>query len=397
MAYLPLEGTRILAFTQLGAGPYAMTILADLGAEVVKVEDPRLGGDEARRVPPQAEGGDSVYFQALNRGARSLTLDLRHPLGRELLHRLVRVSDAVYANLRGDLPSRLGLDYAALAPHNPRIVCCCLSGFGKTGPRCTQPGYDFLVQALTGFMSLTGDPDQSPQRCGVSVVDFAGGLMSAVGLLAGILRARATGTGGDVDVSLFDTAISMLNYMAAWWWNLGHAPQRLADGAHQSLVPSQTFATRDGFVVIMCMKEKFWQRLCDRIGHPEWKQDPRFHTFADRFRNRDVLVPLLREVFAQRTTAEWIQLLEGEVPCAPVRSVPEALEDPQVAARELRISVRHPRYGELWEVGCPIHFAGCAPRYRAASALGADTPEVLADWLGMQAEEIQRYRAAWQV
>jgi len=371
-----------------------MTLLADLGAEVVKLEDPRTGGDEARRVPPAAEDGDSVYFQALNRNARSLALDLRDPLGRELFCRLVRVSDAVYANLRGDLPGRLGLDYASLSPYNPRIVCCCLSGFGKTGPRAAQPGYDFLVQALAGFMSLTGNPDHTPQRCGVSVVDFAGGLMSAVGLLAGILRARATGQGGDVDVSLFDTAISMLNYMAAWHWNLGWTPSRLPDGAHQSLVPSQTFATKDGFVVIMCMKEKFWRRLCDRIGHSEWAEDPRFATFADRLAHRELLVGRLREVFAQRSTAEWVALLEGEVPCAPVQSLVEALSDPQVQARGLRVPVEHPRYGTVWEVGCPIRYADCIPRYRAASPLGADSERVLADWLGMSAEEIAHYRSA---
>ena len=394
MQRMPLEGTRILAFSQLGAGPYAMMLLADLGAEVVKVEDPSTGGDEARRVPPAAADGDSLYFQALNRNARSLTLNLRHPEGRALFHRLVRCSDAVYANLRGDLPARLGLDYASLRPLNPRLVCCSLSGFGCAGPRAAQPGYDFLIQALAGFMSLTGDPAGTPQRCGVSVVDFAGGLMSAVGLLAALLRARETGVGGDVDVSLLDTAVSMLNYMAAWWWNLGIAPSRFPDGAHQSLVPSQTFATADGFLVVMCMKEKFWQRLCERIGHPEWVTDLRFRSFADRYQNRDILLPLLAGVFRQRNTDEWLRILGSEVPCAPVRSVPEALDEPQLRARNLIVEVEHPRWGRIREVGCPIVLGGAQPHYRAASALGEDTEDILSRWLGLGMPEIDELRKA---
>lgn len=392
MQRLPLAGTRILAFSQLGAGPYAMMLLADLGAEVVKVEDPSTGGDEARRVPPAAADGDSIYFQALNRNARSLTLNLRHPEGRAVFHRLVCSSDAVYANLRGDLPCQLGLDYRSLGHLNPRLVCCSLSGFGRTGPRAAQPGYDFLIQALAGFMSLTGDPSGAPQRCGVSIVDFAGGLMSAVGLLAALLRARQTGVGGDVDVSLFDTAASMLNYMAAWWWNLGTTPTRFPNGAHQSLVPSQTFATRDGFLVVMCMKEKFWQRLCEQIGHPEWATDPRFRSFADRYENRDILLPLLAEVFRERNTAEWVQILGNKVPCAPVHSVPQALDDLQLRARNLIVEVEHPRWGGIKEVGCPIVLGDAQPRYRAASALGEDTEAVLSQWLGLEASEIEQLR-----
>lgn len=392
MQRLPLAGTRILAFSQLGAGPYAMMLLADLGAEVVKVEDPSTGGDEARRVPPAAADGDSIYFQALNRNARSLTLNLRHPEGRAVFHRLVCSSDAVYANLRGDLPCQLGLDYRSLGHLNPRLVCCSLSGFGRTGPRAAQPGYDFLIQALAGFMSLTGDPSGAPQRCGVSIVDFAGGLMSAVGLLAALLRARQTGVGGDVDVSLFDTAASMLNYMAAWWWNLGTTSTRFPNGAHQSLVPSQTFATRDGFLVVMCMKEKFWQRLCEQIGHPEWATDPRFRSFADRYENRDILLPLLAEVFRERNTAEWVQILGNKVPCAPVHSVPQALDDLQLRARNLIVEVEHPRWGRIKEVGCPIVLGDAQPRYRAASALGEDTEAVLSQWLGLEASEIEQLR-----
>jgi len=389
MPDLPLAGVRILALTQLGAGPYAMTMLGDLGAEVIKVEDPTTGGDEARTVPPYAVDGDSPYYQSFNRNTQSLTLNLRLPQGMEIFRRLVRVADAVYSNPRGDLPAKLGFDYASLKDVNPRIVCCALSGFGTAGPRAADPGYDFLIQALAGFMSVTGDPDGAPTRCGVSIVDFSAGLLSAVGLLIGLLRARETGVGGDVDVSLLDTAISMLNYLAVWTLNHGLRLQRYPDGAHQTLVPSQTFPTKDGYLVIMCMKEKFWQRLAHRLHLPRLLDDPRFRTFADRLQHRDELIPMLKRVMLTKTTAEWLEILGGHVPCAPVHTVEEALQDEQVLAREMVIEVEHPQFGRLREVGCPIKIDGVQPRYTAGARLGADTDELLRQLLGMSAEEIQ--------
>ena len=391
MAALPLEGVRILALTQLGAGPYAMTLLGDLGAEIIKIEDPTIGGDEARTVPPYAEDGDSPYFQSLNRNAKSLTLNLRAARGVEVFHRLVRVSDAVYANARGDLPAKLGLDYASLKAVNPRIVCCSLSGFGKTGPRAADPGYDFLMQALAGFMSVSGDPGSPPTRCGVSVVDFSGGLASIVGLLIGLLRARATGIGCDVDVSLLDTAISMLNYLAVWSLK-GFRLDRQPDSAHQTLVPSQNFPTKDGNLVIMCMKEKFWQRLADRLGLAHLKDDPRFRTFQDRLTHRQDLIALLKDVLRTRTTSEWLALLRGHVPCAPGYDVEQALKDEQVLAREMVITVDHPRFGPLREVGCPVKIDDVRPRYGLASRLGADTEELLRGLLGLSHVEIERLR-----
>src|SRR5499426_3987586 len=308
---LPLSGLRILAPTQLGAGPFGLMFLADLGAEVVKIENPATRGDEARTVPPFADAAahDGLYFQALNRGAKSLTLDLARPEGRALLHRLVPRFDAVFNNLRGDLTVKLGLDYASLRAFNPRIVCCSLSGFGRTGPRATEPAYDYLLQASAGFMSITGEPDAPPTKCGISIVDFSGGMLSALALMIGLYRARETGVGCDLDVSLLDTALSMLNYLGAWSLNRDWQPQRHPSGAHQSLVPSQTFRTADGWLVLMVMKEKFWERLVERIGRPDLGADPRFGTFDHRLRHRDVLVPLLDAEFLRRSTAEWIELL----------------------------------------------------------------------------------------
>src|SRR5262249_8279017 len=369
---LPLAGVRVLAFSQLGAGPWAMMLLGDLGAEIIKVEDPTTRGDEARTVPPfnDAAAHDGLYYQSLNRGARSLTLNLRAAEGRALLHRLVPRVDAVYNNLRGDLPAKLGLDYAALGPVHRPIVCCSLSGFGGTGPRAGDPGYDYLLQAYAGFMSVTGEPEGPPTKSGVSVVDFSGGILSALALMIGLHQARTTGVGCDLDVSLLDTAGSMLNYLAIWTLNRDWRPARLPEGAHQSLVPSQSFETRDGWLVIMCMKQKFWERLAERMGLAQLLADPRFGTFADRLAHRATLVEVLKAGFRRRTTAEWVECLRGHVPVAPVYTVAEALADEQVLARDMVVEVMHPVFGRLREVGCPIRMKGVAPRYAAAASLG---------------------------
>ncbi len=389
---LPLAGTKILAFTQLGAGPYAMTLLGDLGAEIVKVEDPATGGDEARNVPPFAEAGDSLYFQALNRNARSLTLNLRIPQGRALLHRLAAHFDAVYANPRGDLPAKLGLDYASLKSANPRIVCCTLTGYGRDGPRHAEPAYDYLLQSMAGFMGLTGAPDTPPTKSGISIVDFSGGTMSALGLVIGLLRARDSGVGGDVDVSLLDTAISMLNYLASWNLTRGTEPRRLADSAHPSLVPSQIFATADGYIVVMCMKEKFWQRLAELIDLGQLIDDPRFTTIAARLDNRDTLIPILKERFLTGDTAHWIARLRGQVPAAAVSSIAEALRDEQVLHRNMVIEYEHERFGRIRQVGSPLKLDGFQPVYGPASRLGADTADILRDLLDLEDEEIGELR-----
>jgi crotonobetainyl-CoA:carnitine CoA-transferase CaiB-like acyl-CoA transferase len=391
---LPLAGYRILAVSQFGAGPYGTLHLADLGAEVIKIEDPAAGGDVARGVPPHAADGDSLYFQAFNRNKRSLTLNLAHPDGQAILHDLVRISDGLFSNLRGDQPARLGLTYDRLKAHNPRLVCCALTGFGTTGPRRDEPGYDYLAQAYAGLMSLTGEPDAPPARSGVPMVDYAGGLTAMLGLLAGLLRAQRTGLGGDVDVSLLDTAVAMLSYLAIWTLNTDYRPRRLPDSSHPTLYPSQIFQTRDGHLAIMCAKEKFWQALAAALGSPEWADDPRFRTFADRYRHRDALIPLLKERFLTRTTDEWLARLRGQVPCAPVNTVEAALADEQALARGMVIEVEHPTFGALRQTGAPIKIDDLPTPRRAAPGLGADTDAILSTLLGYPAERIAALRAA---
>ena len=391
----PLAGVRILAFSQLGAGPFGMMMLSDLGAEVIKVENPATRGDEARTVGPfdDPAAHDGLYYQSFNRGTRSITLNVRVPEGRALLHRLVPHMDAVYNNLRGDLTTALGLDYATLGAFNARLVCCSLSGFGRTSPRAGEPAYDYLLQAYAGFMSVTGEPDGAPTKCGVSVVDFAGGLLSALALMIGLYQARARGVGCDLDVALLDAALSMLNYLGSWNRTHGWQPQRHPDGAHQSLVPSQSFRTQDGWLVIMIMKEKFWTRLCERLELPSLAADPRFATFADRLQHRAAVVAAVQARFQERTTDEWLAALRGYVPVAPVYSLDEALADEHVAAREMVVDVAHPAFGLIQQLGCPIKVGGVAPNYRAGAALGADTAGVLAE-VGVDPEDLARLGAA---
>ena len=272
---LPLAGLRVLAVEQYGAGPFGTSYLADLGAEVIKIENHKDGGDVGRHVGPHFFGEeDSHFYQTFNRNKKSLTLDLKHPDGQAVFHRLVKTADAVLDNLRGDLPAKLGLDHAALKEINPRIVCAHLSAYGRAGSRTAWPGYDYLMQAETGHLTLTGEPDGPPTRYGLSIVDLMTGLAAAFALLAGVTKARATGVGLDVDTSLYDVALHNLNYPGTWYLNAGVVTGRTARSGHPSLVPSQLYRTQDGWLFIMCNKEKFWPLLAKELGHPEWITDP---------------------------------------------------------------------------------------------------------------------------
>ena len=393
-ARAPLEGLRVLAVSQFGAGPFGTQLLADLGAEVLKIEDPAVGGDVSRSVGPDAREGDSLYFQSFNRGKKSLALDLRHPEARGVLHDLVRVSHAVYNNLRGDLPAKLGLTYAALGQVNPAIVCCSLSGFGATGPRAAEPAYDYLIQGYAGYMAVTGEPGGPPEKCGVSVIDFAGGYASMAALLAGLWDAQRSGQGRDLDVSLLDTAVSMLSYFAIWALNRDWQPARVADSGHQALVPAQNFPTKDGWIVVFCNKPKFWEALVDALGLPALGRDPRFATFPDRLAHKDTLLPVLKARFVERTTADWLGRLRGRVPCAPVNTVAEALADEQVRARGMLLEVTHPELGTLREVASPVKTPGAVTRPGPAPRLGQHTDEILRGLLQYAPDRIAALRAA---
>lgn len=355
---LPLADVRILAVEQFGAGPWGTLQLADLGAEVVKIEDPASRGDVGRYVPPYQEGESSLFFETFNRGKRSVSLDLRHPQAREVLHDLVRVCDGVYSNLRGDQPARLGLTYADLAPVNPRIVCCSLSGFGMTGPRAAEGGYDYMMQGLAGWQHLTGDPDGPPTKSGLSLVDLSGGYASAIALLAGIWRAHRDGEGCDCDVSLFETALHELMYVGSWAATHGYVPPRRRNSAHPSIVPFQNFRASDAWFVVGAAKQKFWEGLCEVIGRPDLNEDERFATMAARDEHRQALLPILDEIFATRTAPEWIRdLVAAGVPASAVNTVENALADPQTLAREDIVEHEHPELGTVRSIRTPLRLA----------------------------------------
>jgi crotonobetainyl-CoA:carnitine CoA-transferase CaiB-like acyl-CoA transferase len=286
--------------------------LADLGAEVIKVENAETRGDTARNVGPRLLGeGDSEYFQCMNSNKKSITLDLKSEEGQGALRRLAATADAIMNNLRGDLPEKLGLDYQSLAAVNPAIVCLHVSAYGRDNERKAWPGYDFLMQAEAGLMTLTGEPDGPPQRFGASMIDFLTGMTGIAGLLSCLMRAQNTGTGTDVDISLFDVAVHQLSYPGTWYINGGEVPSRLARSAHLAITPVQTVRTRDGWIYLMCMKEKFWHALAERIGHPEYITDARFATPDARRANRADLTRVLDEAMSTRTTAEWLDVLTG--------------------------------------------------------------------------------------
>lgn len=376
---LPLDGVTILAVEQYGAGPFGTMLLGDLGAEVIKIENPVDGGDMSRGVGPFfMEDGSSQFFHSFNRNKRSLTLNLKAPEGQDLLHKLVAQADGLLDNLRGDLPEKLGLTYEDLKEVNPKIVCAHLSAYGREGSRKDWPGYDYLMQAEAGYLSVTGDPDGAPERFGLSVVDLMTGLMSVFGLVSGIVGARASGKGMDVDVSLFDTALHNVGYLASWYLNSGHVQGREARSSHPSLTPSQLYRTKDGWLFVMCNKEKFWPVLARQLGHEEWADDPRFSTFKARLENRALVTEMLDEVLMQRTTAEWLEHLSGVAPVAPVFDVKEALENPFVEEQG-RVGPFTDESGRevVRMLTGPVRVAGETLPNKAAPDLGADTDDIL--------------------
>lgn len=390
---LPLEGVRVLAVEQYGAGPFGTMYLADQGAEVIKIENPSDGGDMARAVGPYFFGpGQSQFFHSFNRNKKSLTLDLGRAEGQAVLHELAKSADALACNLRGDVPGKLGLTYEHLKAHNTQIVCAHLSAYGREGPRADWPGFDYLMQAEAGYFSLTGDPEGPPARFGLSVVDMMTGLAMAYALLAALTAARATGEGRDIDVSLFDLALHNTSYLATWYLNAGVNQPRLPRSAHPSLTPCQLYTTADGWIFLMCNKEKFWPALCQALKRPDWAEDPRFRSFKERLENRDLITDLLDAALKERTTAEWLEIFAGLVPAAPVNDLAGALENAYVQERGRIETLDLPEHGPYRMVAPPIRAGEPAPT-RPAPALGADTDAILGD-LGYTEAGIDALRKA---
>jgi crotonobetainyl-CoA:carnitine CoA-transferase CaiB-like acyl-CoA transferase len=387
----PLSGVRIIAVEVYGAGPFGTTHLADLGAEVIRIENRAAGGDVSRAVGPYYLGeGDSHFFQSLNRNKKSLTLDLKHPRGREVFHRLVATADGLMGNLRGDQPDKLGLTYASLSKANPKIVCAHLSAYGRDGSRASWPGYDYLMQAEAGWLGLSGEPDGPPARMGLSVVDYSTGTTCALALLAGILEARRTGRGRDLDVSLYDTAMHLLNYPAAWHLNEGLVTTRAPRSAHPYIAPSQLYRTKDGWIFIMAQTQRFWELLCEKLGRPELARDEAFKDLQARFDNRDRLTEVLDAEFGKRTSAEWLGILRGVVPCGPVNDMTQALKNPYFLERGGVQEIDHPQRPGFKLVASPIRAGEPLPA-RPAPKLGEHTEALLGE-LGFSGEQIAGLR-----
>lgn len=390
---LPLTGYRVLSAEQYGAGPYGTMFLAQMGAEVIKIEPPNKpgqpGGDTARAVGPHfLRENESLYFQTFNLNKKSLTLDLQSERGREILRALAATSHAMVNNLRGDLPARLGLDYAALSDINPAIVCAHLSAYGRDNARAKWPGYDYLMQAEAGFLSLTGEPDGPPVRFGLSIVDFMTGTQMTVGLLAAMLDAQRSGTGCDIDVDLLSVAAHQMSYPAVWYLNEGDVTPRAPRSAHPSVTPSQMFRSADGWMFVMAQLPKFWAILVDAIGHGDLKDDPRFRTPADRLANRDALTQVLDAVFETRPTQHWVDLLAGKVPVAPVHDLASAMDNTYLQETGMMQTVQHPDREALRVLASPIRVDGERLPARAGPLLGADNDEVLAT-IGLSDDEIE--------
>ena len=399
-----LDHLRVLDLTRVLAGPWCTQLLADLGADVIKIERPGSGDDTRAWGPPylkDAAGRDTTeaaYYLSANRGKRSVTVDIGKADGQQLVRRIAATADVVVENYKVGQLAKYGLDYARLAADNPRLIYCSITGFGQDGPYKDRAGYDFIIQAMGGFMSITGERDDlpggGPQKAGVAVSDLMTGMYTTVAILAAVAQRSRTGHGQYIDMALFDTMIAMLANMNMNYLTTGKAPGR-AGNAHQNIVPYQVFAAADGHVVIAVGNDSQYVKFCEIAGRPDLAADPRFTKNAERVRNRAVLVPLLEAIVREKPAAFWAEKLEAAgVPCGPINTIAQAFADPQAVARGIRIDLPHPTAGSVPLVGMPIRMSGAGPSYeRPPPLLGEHTDEVLREVAGLDGAEIAALRA----
>jgi len=387
------EGVRVLDLSRMLAGPYGSMLLADMGAEVIKIEEPD-GGDPMRVMgPPFLPEGESAYFLSINRNKKSLALDLTTPAGREVFLDLAAQTDVVWENFRPGVMERLGLAYATLAGVNPGLIQCSISAYGQDGPYRDWPAFDLALQAMGGAMSLTGEEGGRPVRMGLPMGDLAGGMFGAFAVAGALFRRSRTGQGAHVDLSLLDCQVSLLTYIAQYFWADGRVPGRMGSG-HASVVPYQALATRDGHLIVAVFAEKFWAGFCRALGRSEWEADARFASNRQRLAHRDVLMPLVETVFRERTTEDWLARLHAAgVPAAPILTVDRVLADPQVRHRRMVVDVEHPRHGTLPTLGTPIKVDGATDLpVTAAPGLGQHTDVLLTGLLKYPAERLTALR-----
>ncbi|HEY5291965.1 MAG TPA: CaiB/BaiF CoA-transferase family protein [Burkholderiales bacterium] len=400
----PLSHIRVLDLSRVLAGPWAGQNLADLGAEVIKVERPKFGDDSRTYGPPwvkDQEGRDtkdSAYFTSANRGKKSITLNISTPEGQKLVRELARVSDVLIENYKfGDL-ARYGLSYDDLKQINPRLIYCSVTGFGQTGPYREHPGYDFMIQGMGGMMSVTGEPDGAPgggpQRAGVPVADIITGMYASIAICAAIAHRAETGIGQQLDLALLDSQIALLAYQNTNYFATGKPPKRIGN-LHPNIVPYQPFKTADGDVILACGNDNLFRKFCEAAGCAELAGDPRFTGNGKRVENRAELTRLLQQVFSRRSTREWVELLEAAgVPNGPINDVAQVFEEPQVKARGIKVELDHPVAGKLPTVASPMRFSATPVEYKLAPpVLGQHTEEILRGLLMKTDAEIAKLKA----
>jgi crotonobetainyl-CoA:carnitine CoA-transferase CaiB-like acyl-CoA transferase len=383
-----LAGIRVLDLTRVLAGPYCTMFLGDLGAEVVKVEQPGVG-DDTRGWGPPFSGGESAYFLCINRNKKSITIDLKSKEGVALIRQLSERADVLIENFRPGAMDRLGLGEKELRAANPKLIYASLSGFGADGPMSDVPGYDLIVQAWGGLMSITGMPDGEPTKVGVAIIDLVAGLMLGKAIAAALFAREKHGVGQKIDTSLLEAEVAALINAGSNYLIGGKVPGRWGN-AHPTIVPYQSFPTADGFLVLGVASETIWRRFCPAIGRTELADDARFAKNANRVENRAALISILAELFRTRDTATWLGLLnDAEVPCAPVQTIDQVFNAPQVRHREMLVTVDHPTAGTVSMAGIPVKFSATPASVRLPPPLlGQHTEEVLASWLGMGDKEI---------
>lgn len=388
----PLQGVRVLDFTRVLAGPSAALALADLGAEVIKVEPPE-GGDETRSFPPFRDG-ESHYFLSVNRGKKSIVIDLKTEAGVALARELAMQADVLIENYRPDVMARLGLAYETLSAHNPGLIYCSISGFGQTGPLRDQPSFDIVLQALSGALSVNGEAGGEPTKLGIPLGDLVGGINGPIAVLAALHERHATGRGRRIDVSLLDGMIGMLGYLAQLAFFTGQDPQPRGC-EHPNLVPYGRFPARDGTIIIACLTNSFWTRLCEALGQPEWLQDARFASIAQRRDHREQVNALIAACTREYTVAQLCErFTRFEVPHAPILGIQAALAQPQVQARGMVVQTEHARLGSIPIINRPIRFdAAPQPVPAAPPVLGEHSDAVLREWLGYGPQRIAQLRA----
>lgn len=383
----PLSGVKVLDFSRILSGPYASMVLADLGAEIIKVE-PIEKGDETRNFPP-FQNGMSHYYIALNRSKQSIALDLKSPEGAQIARDLAAQSDVVLENFRPGVMDRLGLGYEQLKADNPSLIYCSITGFGRNSPHGDKPAFDIVAQALSGVMSVNCEPDQAPNKLGIPLGDMAGSIFSLFGLLAALHERNATGKGRHVEVAMLDSLIAMQGYLSQIYFVTGESPKPVGT-QHPSIVPYGSFPTSDGHVIVACLTERFWHNFARALDRDDLIDDPRFSQYEQRLANRKDLEPIIHDRMTQDTTAYWLDRLEEfDVPSAPILSIGDALDQPHVAARNMVTPVSHPVVGDMRLVNNPILFDGENPAQNTApNLLGESTRAVLAGRLGLSQDDI---------